>query len=150
MEKKSIKMFGKVCSEYKLKDKQIEEEISNLKEKFGGLYEALKKLRKDEDIGLKEEFSGVAERFRTGIKTYEFKGELELHSNLGNGVDLIKQSLRELKGVEISYLGNTKFLLKLKTKDPKKGEKILLTEADKAISKIKNSKGSGEFKIIEK
>lgn len=149
-EKKAVKMFKRVCSEYKIKTKLVEEEVSKLKDQFGGLYEALKKLRKDEEVGLKEEFSEVGERFKTGIKVYEFKGELELHSNLGNGLELIKDSLKELTGIEITYIGNTKFLLKLKTKDPRKGEKNLNKEADKAISKIKSSGGVGEFKIMEK
>ncbi len=147
VEKKAVKMFKRVCSEYKIKDKLVEEEISSLKERFGSLYEALERLRKREDIGLKEEFSEVGTRFKTGEKTYEFKGELELHSNLGNGVDLIKESLNELKIVEITYIGSTKFLVKLKTKNPKKGEKNLVKEAEKAISKIKKCGGVGEFKL---
>lgn len=148
LEKKSVKMFSRVCEEYKIKNKLVPEEILNLKERFGGVYEALEKLRKGEDIGLGKEFGEVAARFKTGVKTYEFKGELELHSNLGNGVDLIKESLQELEGVNATYIGNTKFLLKLKTTNPKKGEKILKEKAEKAISKIKKSGGVGVFKLV--
>jgi len=148
LEIKSVKMFRRACSEYKIKDKQIEEKTLDLKKNFGSLYEALKKLRKGEDIGLDGEFSRIVDRFKTGMKTYEFKGELELHSNLGNGLDLIKQSLLELKGIDISYIGNTKFLLKLKTRDPKRGEKNLIKEAEKAISKIKSFGGYGKFRLL--
>ncbi len=148
LELKSVKLFNKVCAENKIKNKLVQEELSKLRDKYGSIYESLEKIRGGEEIDLGKEFAEVGTRFKTGVKTYEFKGELELHSNLGNGVDLIKQSLLELKGVEAIYIGNTKFLLKLKTTNPKKGEKNLVKEAEKAISKIKSSSGSGEFKLI--
>ena len=83
----------------------------------------------------------------TGEKDYEFKGILELHSDQGNGLEVIKNSLKELKQSKVSYLGNSRFLMKLKTKDPKKGKKLLEEEANKVISKIKSEKGYGEFKM---
>ena len=148
LEVKSVKMFQRVCAENKIKNKLVQEEILRLKKEYGSVYKAIEKLRRGEEIEFREEFSKIVDRFKAGMKTYEFKGELELHSNLGNGVDLIKESLNELRGVEAIYIGNTKFLLKLKTTNPKKGEKTLLNEAEKVISKIKKSGGIGEFKLL--
>ncbi|MCK4429044.1 MAG: hypothetical protein KAU95_01615 [Candidatus Aenigmarchaeota archaeon] len=149
-EKKSVKLFNRVCGEYEVEDNKVKEELAKLKDEFGGIYESLEKIRDGEEVGLGEEFSDVINRFKTGLKTYEFKGELELHSNSGNGAELIKQSLLELNGVDAIYIGNTKFLLKLKTTNPKKGEKNLTAEAEKVISKIKSLGGSGEFKLLQK
>jgi translation initiation factor 2 alpha subunit (eIF-2alpha) len=146
-ERKAIRMFEKVCKEFKIKPSLVSKVMANLKEEYGSLFNALKKLRDGEDIGLSKEFKDVIERFKLEEREYEFKGILELHSNEGNGVDLIKESLKELKEAEASYLGSSKFLIKLKTKNPKKGEKKLEEEVNKVISKIKSLKGFGEFRI---
>jgi translation initiation factor 2 alpha subunit (eIF-2alpha) len=146
-ERKAIRMFEKVCKEFKIKPSLVSKVMANLKEEYGSLFIALKKLREGEDIGLGKEFKDVIERFKLEEREYEFKGILELHSNEGNGVDLIKESLKELKEAEASYLGSSKFLIKLKTKNPKKGEKKLEEEVNKVISKIKSLKGFGEFRI---
>ena len=148
-ERKAIRMFEKVCKEFKIKPDLINKVISDLKEEYGSLFNALKKLREGEDLSLGEEFKDVIDRFKSEEKEYEFKGILELHSYEGNGVDLIKESLKELKEAEASYIGGSKFLIKLKTKNPKKGEKKLEEEVSKVISKIKSLKGFGEFKILQ-
>ncbi len=146
-ERKMERTFKKVAEENKIKPKLVDETIRNLKQEHGSLFNAIKKLREGEDLGLGEEFKGLVERFKTGEKEYEFKGTLELHSEQGNGIEIIKNSLNEMKNAKASYLGDSKFLIKLKTKNPKKGEKLLEEEANKVISKIKSEKGYGEFKI---
>jgi len=145
-ERKTIRMFEKVCKEFKIKPILVKDIIEKLRDEYGSLFEAIKKLREGEDLGLGDMFNEVVERFKIGEKEYEFKGILELHSHNGIGVEHIKESLKELKKVEASYLGSSKFLIKLETKNPKKGEKILEEEANKVISKIKRFGGFGEFK----
>jgi len=146
-EKKMERMFRKVSEENKINPKLVDETIEYLKQEYGSLFDAIKKIREGEALGLGEEFNGLIERFKTGEKDYEFKGILELHSDQGNGLEVIKNSLKELKQSKVSYLGNSRFLMKLKTKDPKKGKKLLEEEANKVISKIKSEKGYGEFKM---
>lgn len=146
-ERKMERMFKKVAEENKIKPELVEKTITNLKQEHGSLFNAIKKLRGGEDLGLGEEFSGLVERFKIGEKEYEFKGTLELHSDQGNGLEIIKDSLKELKNARASYLGDSQFLVKLKTKNPKKGEKNLKEEANKAISRIESLKGFGEFKM---
>ena len=147
-ETKAIRLFERISNEYKISPKKIENEISLLKQNYGGVFETLALIRKGEKINFSKEFSELAERFKTGEKFYEIKGEIELHSERGDGVDLIKNGLSGLKNIESSYKGNTRFLLKLKTTNPKKGEKNLVKEAEKVISKIKSKGGSGEFKLL--
>jgi len=147
-ETKAIRLFKRISNEYKISPKKIENEIALLKQKYGSVFEALALIRKGEEITFSEEFSELGERFKTGEKVYEIKGEIELHSDKGDGVDLIKNSLSELNNIEIGYKGNTRFFLKLKTTNPKKGEKYLVKECEKVISKIKSKGGSGKFKLI--
>ena len=148
MERKAIRMFEKVCREFKIDEALVSKVIANLKKEYGSLFNALKKLREGEDLGLGKEFKNVIERFKLE-KMYEFKGILELHSYEGNGIDAIKESLKELKEADASYIGGSKFLVKLKTENPKKGRKKLEEEAERVISKIKKLKGFGEFKILQ-
>jgi translation initiation factor 2 alpha subunit (eIF-2alpha) len=146
-ERKTIRVFERICKEFKINPKKVKEAIEKLKEEYGSLFDATKKIREGEDLELGKEFDKVIERLKTSEKEYEFKGVLKLNSNEGNGVELIKESLKEFKNADVSYLGSSNFLIKLKTKNPKKGEKILQKEAENVILKIKSLKGSGEFKI---
>ncbi|MBN2095123.1 MAG: hypothetical protein JW727_03685 [Candidatus Aenigmarchaeota archaeon] len=149
-ERKSARMFRMVSKEFGIPDTRVDEAIGRLKEKFGGVYSSMRLMREGEtDLGLGEDFSSVIERFSTGEKTYEFKGEIELHSNSGRGVDCIKKALEELGDIEATYLGNTKFLLKLKTKDPKKGQAMLEKRANSAVKKMESLKGTGKFTLVK-
>lgn len=150
-ETKSVRMFRAVSKEFKIDDGEVDSAINQLKEKYGGVYESLRAMREsDEDLGLKDDFSSVIGRFGLGEKTYEFKGELELHSNEGDGVERIQDALRSLGSeIEATYIGNSRFLLKYLTKDPKKGEKTLENKAQKAIEKIKSLGGTGEYKKVK-
>ena len=91
----------------------------------------------------------VVDRLCTGEKIYELKGTLELHSYDGCGIEHIIESLNLLKNIDISYVGNTKFLLKFRTKNPKEGNKIFKNEVEKAIKKITCYGGEGKFSFIE-
>ncbi|MGC9310296.1 MAG: hypothetical protein ACP5E4_01075 [Candidatus Aenigmatarchaeota archaeon] len=149
-EKKSVRMFEKVSEEFGIPKNDVQEAVSELKEKYGGVYESLRKMREgDEDLGLKEDFASVIERFGTGEKTYEFKGELELHSNAGDGVERIREAFGEIGDVDATYLGSGRFLLKMRATDPKKGEKILQSRADATIKKMQSLGGTGKFSVAK-
>jgi len=150
-ERKSERMFKTVSKEFGIQDKEVDEAIAKLKDQFGSVYESLKQMRDGEvEIVLKEEFKLVIDRFSTGEKTYEFKGEIELHSDKGNGVECIKKALSELgSDIESTYIGNTKFLLKLHTKDPKHGQKELEKRAMVAVKKMQSLGGRGEYKEVK-
>jgi translation initiation factor 2 subunit 1 len=147
-ENKSVRMFKTVSKEFGIDDNEVDEAISKLKDEFGSVYESLKQMRDGEiEVVLKDEFKLVINRFSTGEKTYEFKGELELHSDKGNGVECIKKAMIELgDDIEPTYIGNTTFLIKLYTKDPKRGEKELEKKALLAVKKMQSLGGRGEFK----
>jgi translation initiation factor 2 subunit 1 len=149
-ELKSVKMFKTVSKEFGIGDELADKAVEKLKEKYGGIYESIKLMREEEtEFGLDGAFMPVLERFGTGEKTYEFKAELILHSTAGDGVDKIKAALEELGDVRASYLGSGRFMLKLVTTDPKRGEKLLEGAAQKAIDKMKSMGGIGEFKKIK-
>lgn len=151
LETKSVRLFRKVCEESGISPKLVENEIKRIKDSYGNVYRALELIRKGDKVELDKPFEVVYSRFSVGVKTYEFKGELELHSNSGKGLEEIKESLSGLKDANATYIGNTKFLLKLTTTNPKQGQKNLLEEAEKVITRIKKVGGIGEFKpLIQK
>lgn len=149
-ENKSVRMFKTVSKEFGIPENEIEEAVSKMKNEFGGVYESLKRMRDGEkEIGLKQEFFPVIDRFSTGEKTYEFKGEIELHSDKGHGVECIKKAMEELGDIEATYIGNTKFLVRLLTKDPKRGEKELEKRSLAAVKKMQSLGGRGEFRKLK-
>ena len=150
-ETKSVRMFKTVSKEFGIDDKSVDEAVLGLKDRFGGVYESLKKVRDGEtDLGLKQEFASVIERFSSGEKTYEFKGEIELHSDKGHGVECIKKAFEQLdEDMEASYIGNSKFLIRLTTKEPRHGEKNLEKKMSAVVKKMQSLGGTGNFKKIK-
>ena len=81
------------------------------------------------------------------LKEIGIKGTLELKSPAPDGLEHIKKILADVekKGIEVHYISAPKYLLNFKTKDAKKGEKLIREAAEEATKKIEATGGEGKF-----
>lgn len=80
------------------------------------------------------------------VKEVELKGALELKCNKPDGIDVIKKVLAELPaGIGAVYISAPKYMLTMRTKDAKAGEKVLRAAAEAAIKAIQAAGGEGAF-----
>lgn len=156
-ELKAEKMLGLVAKELSMTKDQAYKEIGiPLQEKFGELFKGFLTAREDESLlikkGIQEKYAkavrAVAEK-SLEIKEIIVKGFLELSCIAPNGIEIIKSGLAEAgkKGIEIKYISAPKYMLSLKTKNAKQGEKLLEEAARSAITFIEKNNGFGDFKI---
>jgi len=119
-----------------------------LQEKFGSLYDAIINIKKIssklEKLNVpKEWIDAINEIVEKSVKEkeIELKFELEIKSLEPNGIEIIKSILKEVEersGGKIRYLSAPIYRLELKTTDPKKDEKKILTVLEKIKSKYPN------------
>ncbi len=156
-ELKADKMLALVAKELGITKDQAFREIGvQLQENFGEVFKGFVIARDDEKLLVKK---GISEKYAKAvravaeksleIKEVMIKGFLELSSIAPNGIEIIKNALAEAgkKGIEIKYISAPKYMLSLKTKSAKQGEKLLEEAAGAAISLIEKNSGSGSFKI---
>ncbi|MBU5557622.1 MAG: translation initiation factor IF-2 subunit alpha [Candidatus Aenigmatarchaeota archaeon] len=80
------------------------------------------------------------------VKEVKLKGTLELKCPAPDGVEVIKNILTKLpSGITASYISAPKYMLTMKTRDAKTGEKALRSAAEAAIKSIQAAGGSGTF-----
>ncbi len=156
-ELKADKMLALVAKELGLTKDQAFREIGvQLQENFGEVFRGFMIARDDEKLLVKK---GISEKYAKAvravaeksleIKEIMIKGFLELSSIAPNGIEIIKNALAEAGkgGIEIKYISAPKYMLSLKTKNAKQGEKLLEEAAHSAILLIEKNSGSGSFKI---
>lgn len=156
-ELKAEKMLALVAKELGITKEQAWKEIGVLmQEKFGEIFKGFVAARDDPDMLVKK---GISEKYAKAvravaekaleIKEITIKGFLELACTAPNGIEIIKSALKEAdkKGIEIKYISAPKYMLSLKTKNAKLGEKMLEEAARSAIALIEKSNGEGSFKI---
>ena len=129
-------------------DQAYEEVGYLLKEKFGSLYDAIVNIKKNtsklEKIKVpKEWIDAITEIVEKSIreKEVEFVFELEIKSLEPNGIEIIKSILKEVEektGGNIRYISAPNYRLEIKTTDPKKDEKRILSALEKIKSKYNN------------
>jgi len=156
-EQRAEKMLDMSARELGLNlDKAYEEVGFKLQEEFGEMWKGFQNALTPEGRALLKK-KGIPERWIKAmasiaeksieVKEVEIKGSLELSCPAPNGVEIIKAVLTELqkKGIDVRYVSAPKYLISLKTKDAKKGEKILREAAEKAVNKIMAEGGEGKF-----
>ena len=80
------------------------------------------------------------------VKEVELKGMLELKCSAPDGVDIIKAVLGKLPAsITANYISAPKYMLTMKTKDAKAGEKALRSAADAVIKNVQTAGGEGSF-----
>ena len=106
-----------------------------LYEEFGEMYTGFLTAREKPQLlvkkGLEKKYAEAVKKIAEKaieIRERKFVAEIELRCFEGDGVERIKKVLSSLSkkfNVEIKYISAPKYMLVLKHKDPKKGEKIL-------------------------
>jgi len=80
------------------------------------------------------------------VKEVELKGMLELKCSAPDGVDIIKNVLTKLPAsITANYISAPNYMLTMKTKDAKAGEKALRSAADALIKNVQTAGGEGSF-----
>lgn len=139
-------------------DEAYEEIGFLLQDQFGELFTAFEEAWESKDVLAK---AGVPEKWAEALmkiieKTFKEKEtvirvELELKTYANDGIEKIKDALKDLKkniGVEIKYISAPKYRIELKTTDPKEDERRLTVELELAVKRIKQADGEGSFRFI--
>jgi translation initiation factor 2 subunit 1 len=160
-EQKAEKMLEATGKELGLTlDKAYNEVGFKLQEEFGEMWKAFQTSMTPEGKELLAK-KGVSEKWIAAIaavaeKTIELKetaikGMLEIRSPAQDGVEQIRNALTaiEKKGIEVRYISAPKYMISFKTKDAKKGEKMIREAAEEAIKKVSSSGGEGKFERVD-
>ncbi|MCD6215449.1 MAG: S1 RNA-binding domain-containing protein [Candidatus Aenigmarchaeota archaeon] len=131
LDERAKKMLEIAKKKIGAKDSELREVEAKLKDKFGSLSVAFEKSVKKpailSQIGIPEKWEKlIAEIAAKNVKQkeFEFKANLSVRSYEPNGVDIIKKILMKAEslGLDVSYISSPDYLIKFKTKNPKKGE----------------------------
>jgi len=134
-------------------DQAYEEVGFLLQEKFGEFSVAFEEARKSKEVLeiLPKEwvdvlFDIIQKTFKE--KEINLKVELELRSYAKNGIDKIKEALKNLEeaGTTVKYISAPKYRVELKTINPKATEKNLRKILDESIEKFE---GEGDYRFIK-
>jgi translation initiation factor 2 subunit 1 len=155
-EERGEKLFEMAAKSLGKSLQQAYEEVGfKLQEKFGSLYDAIVNIKKNysklEKMKIPKEWVdaivNVAEK-SIKEKEVELKFELDVKSIEPNGIEIIKSILKEVEektGGKVRYLSAPAYRLEIKTIDPKKDEKKVLS----ALEKIKSKYDNFSFRRVE-
>ncbi len=152
------KIFEQVAKELKKDLEQAYNEIGfSLQETFGELFVAFEEIKKDHDILQKFDFPDECNKILVSVveknlveKEVVVKADLELKSYEGDGVERIKNMLKELDGkAEVSYISAPRYRVELKTKNPKLEEKNLRQQLDKMVDQAKKSGIEAGYRFVK-
>lgn len=155
-EKKADKLLERITKEIKEDFKKTYPEIvTPLIDEFGDLFAAFENANvygeeclKDVNIPAKWK-KAIAKEAEKSISTQkvEISGNLSLTSNASDGVDVIKNSLLQIKDddVKIEYVSAPNYKIKVKAIDYENAEKKLKKIVDSILNDIKKTKGEGSF-----
>ena len=131
---------------------------TKLVDAYGSLYDAFQQIYKTgkhalNELGIEEALADKIHRVAlANVKppSVHVTGYVELRCPLPNGVEIIKNALKEAKevakdGFECSYLGAPRYRIRITAPDYKKAESILTEAANAAIELLKRNGGYGKF-----
>ncbi|MBS3790465.1 MAG: translation initiation factor IF-2 subunit alpha [Candidatus Thermoplasmatota archaeon] len=157
-QKKADNLLDIVAERYGKGLEECYEEFGfELSDKFGSLYKAFEEVSLNSEILKKKGFEGewtdhfvdVAEE-NISPPYVSITGFVELSSTNPDGVEDIKESLSAFQDtndshVEISYDAAPKYRVEIRSEDYKIAEEIFEEQAEKAVSKIEENGGKGEY-----
>jgi translation initiation factor 2 subunit 1 len=158
-ERKAEKMFELAGKELGMDLNKSYDEIGyKLQDEFGSLSKALEFAMNDPELlknkGIPEDWikalSAIAEKNYVE-KIYEVKANLKLISYEPDGVKVIRNALSEAEtgGFDVKYISAPKYVIMGKGKKHKAVEAKVSKVAESVVKKVRQSNGSGEFKIVE-
>ncbi|MDI6889059.1 MAG: translation initiation factor IF-2 subunit alpha [Methanocellales archaeon] len=134
--------------------------VSTLFKEFGNLYTAFEETAASgaetlTKLGIQRKYADAIAKVaaeNVKISQVNITGYVDLMCPLPNGVDVIKEALREAGKVEapevnleLSYVGAPRYRIKVVAPDYKKAENALRKAADTAIEVVRAKSGVGEF-----
>lgn len=147
MEQRAEKMIELAAKTLGKTLEQAYEEVGfKLQDRFGTLYEALKialhkqdelkKYASDEWIRVLHE---IAEK-NIEQKEFEFRADVTIRTYSPDGIKIVKEVLKkaEKTGLDVTYITAPKYLMKIKTQNPKKGVQELTAKLNTLISSCKD------------
>lgn len=155
LEKRAEKMLEMTAQKLGKSLAQAYEEIGFiLQERFGSMYEAYKAIltspEKVQKILKPDWFEAVKEIAEKSIeqKEFEFKAKLTLRSLAPDGINIIKEVLKKAEKAKlvVRYIAAPNYLIKYRTKDPKKGSREFTDKLDKIVAE---KDVQAEYKIVE-
>jgi translation initiation factor 2 subunit 1 len=155
LEKRAEKMLEMTAQKLGKTLQQGYEEIGfMLQDRFGSMYEAYRTVLSNPEKVQKylsaEWFTAVKEVAEKSIeqKEFEFSANLTLKSFAPDGISIIKDVLKkaEKSRLDVHYIAAPKYLVKYRTKDPKKGSKEFVEKLEKIVAE----KGvEAKYEVIE-
>ncbi len=137
--------------------KTYDEIVQNALKKYESLYQCFEAVAAEKEnlerLGIMPEVAKYITEIviqRMKPQDVELKGTLALSTKAPNGVEIVKEALKETenagkKPIKITYLGSGKYQMSTTAPDLKTGEKILRAAAEKAISFMEKNKGTASF-----
>jgi len=139
-------------------EKEIVEKLAAT-DKYDDLLSAFEDAAKDKNA-LTE--AGVSKRWIDALaeilernfkeKEIKIKAMVELTTLAEDGVEKIKKALSELEnktGAHVGYISAPKYMVELKTKQPKESERKLREVLEEVIKEIENADGKGEYEFVK-
>lgn len=129
-----------------------------LQEKFGEISTAFDEARKDpsqlKEAGVPKKWIDVLSPIiEKNIKEKEIilKVDLDLKSFEGDGVERVKETLGKLQksGMKVMYISAPKYLVEMKTKDPRNDEKKIRDLLESIVSNSKQMKIDFSYKFVK-
>lgn len=159
-EQRAEKILEQAGKELKKNLDQTYDEIGFLlQEKFGELFVALEEIKKEpgllDKLGVKEEWKNVLLKIIEKAfveKEVALKAEVELRSYASDGIERIKNLLKELEKdskAEVRYISAPKYRIEIKTKNPKVDEKNLRQHLDKLVSESKQLEVEAGYRFVK-
>ncbi|MBI2084809.1 MAG: hypothetical protein HYT70_04355 [Candidatus Aenigmarchaeota archaeon] len=151
-----LKIIGR---EINLPIDQVYEDIkAPLQENFGDLYAAFEEIKKSPDILTelnipKKWHEGIVKVLKKALvdKEYTIKVEMEMQSYDGDGIKRIKSILESLEkgGIHVAYVSAPKYMLDIKTKNPKADRRKLEQQVEKAMSDAQKLHLDAKYNFVE-
>lgn len=156
-EQKAEKMLELIAYQKKMKLDEIYEKVGyELQDKFGDMYVAFEQALKDPqlliDKGIPKNWVDLIHKIaKENIikKEVKIKAEIEMKFYTGDGIDRIKKALDELSNkykLHVKYISAPRYLVEIKTDNPKVAQKNLAEQLKSFGSTIKD--GEFDFKIV--
>lgn len=155
-EQRAEKMLEQVARQKKISLDDAYEKIGfELQDKFGDMYRGFEQAMKDPQLlvekGIQKTWADLIHKVASENiqkKEVKIKVEVDMKFYSGDGIEKIKEALKELTNkykLDVKYISAPKYLAELNTDNPKAAQKQLVQQLEEFGSKIKD--GEFSFKI---
>jgi translation initiation factor 2 subunit 1 len=157
---RASKLLEVLASELKVKPATVNKKVGKvLEKKYGSVYTGLETISSDpgvaDSLGLDDKWRNtLVELVSKSIKSpfIEITGYVELRSYESEGVDILKNALKEISKhrpkdceITLSYISAPLYSIKVKAPDYKTAERAMKTATEQGIKYVQSKHGEGVF-----